>query len=50
MMIWSKLRIILLAVTLGSIILVFVNVLQEKSKNMPKLEEYRSEAYIAEDR
>ncbi|MBD2457831.1 hypothetical protein H6G80_27660 [Nostoc sp. FACHB-87] len=43
---WSKLRILLLAVTLGCVVVVFLNVLQKQSFKKPKLEEIRSEVYI----
>ncbi|AFY44736.1 hypothetical protein Nos7107_4185 [Nostoc sp. PCC 7107] len=48
MKIWSKLRILLLAVNLGCIILVLVNVIQKESSKKPKLEEYRSQVFVGE--
>ncbi|BAY16829.1 hypothetical protein NIES2109_18350 [Nostoc sp. HK-01] len=48
MKIWSKLRILLLAVNLGCIILVLVNVIQKESSKKPKLEEYRSQVFLGE--
>ncbi|MBD2494994.1 hypothetical protein [Nostoc sp. FACHB-280] len=48
MEIWSKLRILLLAVTLGCVVVVFLNAIQKQSFKKPKLEEIRSEVYIDE--
>jgi len=45
---WSKVRILWLAVTLGCVALVFVNLLQKQIGKKPKLEEYRSEANLSE--
>ncbi|MBU7586142.1 MAG: hypothetical protein KAF91_25290 [Nostoc sp. TH1S01] len=45
---WSKVRIFLLAVNLGCVIIVLVNVIQRQSLNKPKLEEFRREAYVGE--
>ncbi len=41
MHLWQKLRIIFLAITLGSVVLVFIRVLQTKPINKPKSEEAR---------
>ncbi|MBD2596745.1 hypothetical protein H6G74_20770 [Nostoc spongiaeforme FACHB-130] len=48
MEIWSKLRILLLVVTLGCVVVVFLNALQKQPFKKPKLEEIRSEVYIDE--
>ncbi|MCC5638259.1 hypothetical protein LC593_20955 [Nostoc sp. CHAB 5844] len=48
MMIWSKLRIVLLAVTFGCVMLVLVNILQKQIGKKPKLESSTSETYVEE--
>ncbi|MBH8577373.1 hypothetical protein I8752_31280 [Nostocaceae cyanobacterium CENA369] len=48
MTLWKKLRILLLAVTLGSVVLVFVKVSLTKNTNKPKALKFGREANIVE--